>query len=174
MKWPWKVPWTHTMAGSKTSLCYSGDNKMEKDSKGKVFKGKWMKIKNIHIQESLKQNLKVIEVIGSGTAIGLIGFLLVKFFTIELEELSEELTAEKNWFLYMRQFTKCMLVLLYYYSLPYIIWYYANHGNTYTISACLFYYIIIRWKHDKISRRMEPDLHTNGRFNGPTLTMYQT
>ena len=55
-----------------------------------------MKIKNIHIQESLKQNLKVIEVIGSGTAIGLIGFLLVKFFTIELEELSEELTAEKN------------------------------------------------------------------------------
>tara|TARA_Y100000034_G_scaffold93421_1_gene113076 strand:+ start:1069 stop:1392 length:324 start_codon:yes stop_codon:yes gene_type:complete len=38
----------------------------------------------------------IIEVIGSGTAIGLIGFFLVKFFTIELEELSEELTAEKN------------------------------------------------------------------------------
>ena len=38
----------------------------------------------------------IIEVIGSGTVIGLICFFLVKFFTIELEELSEELTAEKN------------------------------------------------------------------------------
>ena len=38
----------------------------------------------------------VIEIIGGGTVIGLICFFLVKFFSIELEELSEELTEEPN------------------------------------------------------------------------------
>ena len=38
----------------------------------------------------------VIEIIGGGTVIGLICFFLVKFFSIELEELSEELTESHD------------------------------------------------------------------------------
>ena len=38
----------------------------------------------------------VIEIIGGGTVLGLVCFFLVKFFSIELEELSEELSEEPD------------------------------------------------------------------------------